>query len=410
MNGPDFARLDAEDPLAALHEHFDLPPDTVYLDGNSLGALPRNVAARMERTVRREWGADLVAGWNRHDWIGLPERVGERIAPLLGAAPGQVLCCDSISVNLFKLLSAALALRPGRQAILSEAGNFPTDLYMAEGLQALLEPGRCELRRLPADRILEGLDDDVAVLMLTHVDFRAGRRHDLDAITRATHEAGALVLWDLAHSAGVMPLSLDDAGVDLAVGCGYKYLNGGPGAPAFLYVAKRHQQAAGQPLAGWMGHARPFEFTPDYEPADGIRRYLAGTPGILGMAAMDAALDVFEGVSMEAVRRKSLALTACFIEAVDALDLQGVRLLTPRAEAARGSHVSLAHADGYAVVQAMIERRVIADFREPDIMRFGFSPLYNRYADVQVAVETLSSVLAGGEYREARFRRRARVT
>lgn len=410
MSRLDFVTLDDNDPLAPLRKRFDLPPDTVYLDGNSLGALPRNVGERLDRTIHQEWGADLVAGWNRHDWIGLPERVGERIAPLLGATTGQVLCCDSISVNLFKLLSTALALRPGRPVILSESGNFPTDLYMAEGLQSLLGPERCVLRRLPADRIVEGLDEDVAVLMLTHVDFRSGRRHDLPALTRAAHEAGALVLWDLAHSAGVMPLALDDWGVDLAVGCGYKYLNGGPGAPAFLYVAKGLQQSASQPLTGWMGHRDPFEFRPGYEAADGVRCFLAGTPGILGMAALDAALEVFDGVSMKSLRQKSLALTHCFIEAVDALDLADVRLLTPRDGTERGSQVSLAHPDAYAVVQAMIERRVIADFREPDILRFGFSPLYNRFADVQAASETLASVLASGDYKDARFRRRARVT
>ena len=410
MTDADLARLDAEDPLAPLRERFDLPPDTVYLDGNSLGAPPRDAARRVENTVRHEWGADLVAAWNRHDWIGLPERVGERIAPLVGAAPGQVVCCDSISVNLFKLLSAALALRPGRKVILSETGNFPTDLYIAEGLEALLGPERCELRRLPADRILEGLDEDVAVLMLTHVDFRTGRRHDMPAVTRAAQQAGALTLWDLAHSAGVMPLALDDCGVDFAVGCGYKYLNGGPGAPAFLYVADRHQEEAVQPLTGWMGHRRPFDFTPGYEAAAGIGRFLAGTPGILGMAALDAALDLFEGVSMEEVRRKSVTLTRLFIDRVESLDLPGVRLMSPRDAEQRGSQVSLSHPEAYAVVQALISRGVIADYREPDIMRFGFAPLYNRFADVGEACEALLKVLQREEHKNPAFRHRSTVT
>ena len=410
MTDADLARLDAEDPLAPLRERFDLPRATVYLDGNSLGAAPRDVARRVENTVRHEWGADLVAAWNHHDWIGLPERIGERIAPLVGAAPGQVVCCDSISVNLFKLLSAALALRPGRKVILSDTGNFPTDLYIAEGLEALLGPERCELRRLPAERILEGLDEDVAVLMLTHVDFRTGRRHDMPAVTRAAQQAGALVLWDLAHSAGVMPLALDDCGVDFAVGCGYKYLNGGPGAPAFLYVADRHQEEAIQPLTGWMGHRRPFDFTPGYEAAAGIGRFLAGTPGILGMAALDAALDLFEGVAMEEVRRKSVMLTRLFIDRVESLDLPGVRLLSPRDDEKRGSQVSLSHPEAYALVQALISRGVIADYREPDIMRFGFAPLYNRFADVGEACGALLKVLQRGEQKNPAFRHRSTVT
>jgi len=410
MNPDRDARLDAEDPLAHLRDAFDLPPGTVYLDGNSLGALPAHVPARVAALVGQAWGRDLIAGWNRHGWIDLPARVGDRIGRLVGAAPGQVVCADSVSVNLFKLLAAGLGLRPGRSLILTEEGNFPTDLYMAQGLAGLLGSDRCRVRAVPRDALEDALNDDVAVLMLTQVNFRDGRLHDAAAITRAAQRHGALVLWDLSHSAGVLPIALDRWNVDMAVGCGYKYLNGGPGAPAFLYLAERHQARAAQPLSGWMGHRRAFAFEPGYEPAAGVARFLCGTPGIIGMAALDAALDLFDRVTPDDLRARSIALTGRFIDAVDALELPELRLLTPRDPARRGSQVSLAHPDGYAIAQALIDQRVIVDFRAPDIVRFGFSPFYTRFADVGAAVATLGRIVRGRIYRDPRFTVRNRVT
>jgi len=410
MHPEDYIQLDADDPLSGLRDAFDLPADTVYLDGNSLGALPRHVRPRLDRLVEREWGQDLVSSWNRHDWIDLPQRVGDRIGRLIGAAPGQVVCADSISVNLFKLLAAALRLRPGRTVILTVDDDFPTDRYVAQGLAELLGATRCRLRAVPYGALPDALDGDVAVLMLTQVNFRDGRLHDMASLTAAAHAQGALVLWDLAHSAGVMPIGLDDCNVDMAVGCGYKYLNGGPGAPAFLYVAKRHQAMAEQPLSGWMGHRRAFDFEPGYEPAEGIGRFLCGTPGILGMAALDAALDLFDRASLDELRARSVALTKAFIAAVDDLGLPELKVLTPRDAAHRGSQVSLAHSHAYAVTQALIERRVIVDFRAPDIVRFGFSPFYNRFADVGVAAEELGRIVRDETWREERFAKRQRVT
>lgn len=403
-------RLDASDPLAGLRELFDLPRDKVYLDGNSLGALPHAVHKRVHQLILEEWGQDLISSWNSHHWIDLPRRVGEKIAALVGAAPGQVICADSISVNLFKLLSTALSLRPGRKVILSQQDNFPTDLYMGEGLAGLLGPGRCQLRTVSSGDILSSLDEDVAVLMLTQVNFRDGRLHDMATITRAAQAQGALVLWDLAHSAGVIPLELDACDVDMAVGCGYKFLNGGPGAPAFLYLARRHQDQVAQPLSGWMGHKHAFEFEPGYEPAQGMQRYLAGTPGILGMAALDAALEVFEGVSLQAIRKKSQALGQCFIDEILAGDMPGIRLLTPREAEQRGSQVSLAHPQAFALSQALIQQGIIVDFRAPDIVRFGFSPLYNRFEDVGRAVNALAELLRNKGYLDARYSARGTVT
>lgn len=410
MTSTRFAKLDAEDPLAGLRDSFDLPDDKVYLDGNSLGALPRGVPGRVSQLIQQQWGHDLISSWNSHNWIDLPRKVGEKIAALLGAAPGQVICADSISVNLFKLLSTALALRPGRRVVLSQQDNFPTDLYMAEGLAGILGPERCQLRTVSADRLLSSLDEDVAVLMLTQVNFRDGRLHDMAAITKAAQAQGVLVLWDLAHSAGVMPIELDRRNVDMAVGCGYKYLNGGPGAPAFLYLARRHQDQISQPLSGWMGHQNAFEFSPQYQAAAGMQRYLAGTPGILGMVALDAALDVFEGVSLDAIRDKSCALGQCFVDEVLARELPGIELVSPRRAERRGSQVSLTHEYGFEIAQALIQQGIIVDYRAPGIIRFGFSPLYNRFADVENAVTTLSDLVLNQGYLEARFSQKGPVT
>lgn len=396
--------------MAGLRGSFDLPDDKVYLDGNSLGALPRGVRERINRLIQQEWGQDLISGWNSHNWIDLPRKVGEKIAPVVGAAPGQVICADSVSVNLFKLLSTALALRPGRSVILSQQDNFPTDLYMAEGLSGLLGPERCQLRTVSCDELMSSLDEEVAVLMLTQVNFRDGRLHDMAAITKAAQAQGALVLWDLAHSAGVMPIELDRRNVDMAVGCGYKYLNGGPGAPAFLYLAERHQGKVAQPLSGWMGHQSAFSFSPEYQAAAGMQRYLAGTPGILGMIALDAALDVFEGISLNAIRDKSCALSQCFVDEFLARELPGIKLISPRRAERRGSQVSLTHEYGFEITQALIRLGIMVDYRAPGVIRFGFSPLYNRFSDVEAAVTALADLLMSRDYLDPRFSQKAQVT
>ena len=407
----DVAGLDERDPLAHKRLEFELPVDRVYLDGNSLGALPRAVSARLQQTLDQQWGCDLIESWTKHDWINLPVSVGEKIAPLIGAAPGQVACADSISVNLFKLLAVALALRPGRSGVLSASDNFPTDLYMAQGLEGLGVEGSCRLLQVAEADIAAALDDRVAVLLLSHVNFRSGRLLPMQELTAAAHEAGALVIWDLAHSAGAMPVALDECGVDFAVGCGYKYFNGGPGAPAFLYVADRHQDTVSQPLSGWMGHRAPFEFNPLYEPAVGVTRYLCGTPPILSMSALDAALDLFGDVDMAALRNKSLALGTLFTELVEQSPLAGeLNLFSPAEPEARGSQLSWSHAEAYGLVQALIERGVVTDFREPDLLRVGFSPLYNSHADVYRAVETLAAVIAAGEHLDSRWQTRKQVT
>ncbi len=405
----DAERLDAADPLAPFRDRFVLPDGLVYLDGNSLGALPRVAAERVASVVAHEWGEGLVRSWNDAGWIDLPRRVGDKIARLVGAGPGEVVCADSTSVNVFKVLSAALALRPGRSTILSEEGSFPTDLYVAEGLAHLLERGH-RLRLAPKSDVRSALDGDTAVLLLTHVDYRSGEMHDLDAMTRAGHEAGALVAWDLAHSAGAMPVDLAVAGADFAVGCGYKYLCGGPGAPAFLYVAPRHQEAFRQPLSGWLGHAEPFAFEAAYRPAPGISRALCGTPPILSMSALDAALDVILAADLGLVRAKSEAMTSFFVEAVEQECGEAVRLVSPRVPSLRGSQVSFAHPDAYAVMRALIARDVVGDVRAPDVLRFGFAPLYVRFAEAWETARALAEVLSSHAHERPEFRRRAAVT
>ncbi|MDQ3077228.1 MAG: kynureninase [Pseudomonadota bacterium] len=399
--------LDAADPFAQGRARFALPQDIIYFDGNSLGALPVETAGRIAKTVEQEWGGDLIASWNKHDWIGVSQRLGARIAPLIGAQPKEVLVADSTSINLFKLLAAALRARPERKTILSEAGNFPTDLYIAQGLVGLVPNVR--LRTVAPEEIEAAIDDDTAVLMLTEVDYRSGRRHDMSALTAAAHRAGALALWDLSHSAGAIAVDLNGAGADLAVGCGYKYLNGGPGAPAFLFVARALQDDLASPLSGWMGHAEPFAFDPGYRPADGITRFQSGTPSIIALAALEAGLATFDGMTMADLEAKSRALSQSFIELAEER-CPDLTLASPHDPAQRGSHVVFAHPDAYAVMQALIGRGLIGDFRAPDLIRFGFAPLYNGYADVWRAVEIIADVLDGRSWDEPRFRTRARVT
>jgi kynureninase len=404
------AALDASDELGELRARFALPGGVVYLAGNSLGALPRATAKAMERTVSEEWGAGLVAGWTRHGWVDLPCSVGAKIARLIGAAPDEVLVADSISVNLFKLIAAALQLRPSRRVIVSERHNFPTDLYVAQGLRDLVGD-RVELRLVESGRIEAALDEQTALLMLSHVDYRTGRLHDMAGLSAAAQRAGALVLWDLAHSAGAVPLDLRRDGVDLAVGCGYKYLNGGPGAPAFLFVARRWQDAARQPISGWFGHEAPFAFEPSYRPASGIRRFLAGTPPILSLKALEVGVDLLLEVDPAALRAKSERLTECFIRLVEerCADL-GLTLASPRDAGQRGAQVSFRHAEGYPIMQALIARGVIGDFRAPDLLRFGLAPLYLRFVDLWDAVESLRRVLQERAWDQPEFKQRAAVT
>ncbi len=401
---------DAQDPLAPLRDAFALPQGMIYLDGNSLGALPKATPARVAEVIARQWGGDLVTSWNRHGWIELPQRVGDKIARLIGAGHGEVVVADSTSVNLFKLLAAALRLNPGRRVVLSERENFPTDLYIAQGLIGLLAEAH-RLHLVAADDIAAAIDHDTAVAMLTHVNYRSGAMHDLTAVTAAAHAKGALMLWDLAHSAGAVPVDLAAADADFAVGCGYKYLNGGPGAPAFLWVAPRHQERFVQPLSGWLGHAAPFAFADDYRPAAGIARYLCGTPPVLSMAALEAGVDLLLTVEPAALRGKSLALSECFIVAVEQECAGlGLALVSPRDGRRRGSQVSFAHADGYPVMQALIAGGVIGDFRAPDILRFGFAPLYTRFVDAWDAAAALADVLATRAWDRPEFHRRAPVT
>ncbi|GAB3654673.1 kynureninase [Actinocorallia lasiicapitis] len=402
----DCARLDAADPLAPFRDRFTLPEGLLYLDGNSLGVLPRDTVDRVTDLMTRQWGQGLIGSWNTEGWFDLPTTLGDRLAPLIGAGPGEVVVCDSTSVNLFKVLTAALRLRPGRQVIVTENATFPTDLYITEGVAGLF-PG-VRTREFANDTDGYGIDDDVAVVLLSHTDYRTGSVHDLAAVTAEAHRHGALVVWDLCHSVGALPVDLTAAGADFAVGCTYKYLNGGPGAPAFLYAAPRHHEAARQPLTGWFGHATPFAFTPGYEPAEGVARFLVASPPLLALAALDATLDLWAKVDMADIRAKSLAMTDLFIELTSGLP--DVSLVTPREHAARGSQVSLRHPHGYEVVQALIARGVVGDFRTPDIMRFGFTPLYLRHVDVFDAAEALAQVLRDGTWREPRFAVRNKVT
>jgi len=404
---------DAADPLADFGERFDLPEGVVYLDGNSLGALPKAAAERLQNVVTQEWGHDLIRSWNLHDWVGLPERAGDKIARLIGASPGEVVVADSTSVNLFKMLGSALSLRPERATIVTEAENFPTDGYMIEGLLRLMDRPLNSIKywdHADARDVISAIDEDTAVVALTHVNYKTGRIHDMAAITRAAHEAGALMLWDLCHSAGAMPVDLNGCGVDFAVGCGYKYLNGGPGAPAFLYVTERLQNDITPPLSGWHGHAAPFAFDRNYRPAPGITRNLCGTPPVLSMACLDAALDVMLEADMAEVRHKSLTLSDAFLALVgQECGGFGFETLAPP-PAERGSQVSLRHEHAYPIIQALIARGVIGDFRMPDIMRFGFAPLYIRHIDIWDAVAILREIMETRAWDTPEFHKRGKVT
>jgi kynureninase len=422
--------LDERDPLRPLRDLFVLPPGVIYLDGNSLGALPRTAASRVSEIVTEQWGQGLIRSWNDAGWVTLPQRVGDKIARLIGARPGEVVATDSTSVNLYKVLSAALSIaaadHPSRRQVVSETTNFPTDLYL---MQALCRERGYELMLVDGEEVAAAITAATAIVSLTHVNYRTGAMHDMSAVTTTAHAAGALAIWDLAHSAGAVPLGLHAAEADFAVGCGYKYLNGGPGAPAFVWVHPRHVDRFSQPLAGWWGHTSPFEFSPDYRPAAGIARYLCGTPPIISLAALECGVDTLLAAEplggLAAIRSKSLALTDLFMRLVEERCAgHGLRMVSPRDPARRGSQVCLTHDDpdapghsgGHAIVQALITRGVIGDFRagdggaQPDILRFGFTPLYLTFTDVWHAVERLRQILDGDAWRGDQFRYRRSVT
>ncbi|MEQ1516209.1 MAG: kynureninase [Usitatibacteraceae bacterium] len=404
--------LDAADPLRDLRERFDVPSETIYLDGNSLGALPRTTAKRMEDVIREEWGRGLIRSWNQHAWITLPQRVGAKLAHLLGARADEVVVADSTSINIFKLLAGALATpgAKGRRVILSERGNFPTDLYIAEGLNTLLGE-KYVLKLVDGKGVVAALDNDVAVALITQVDYCSGRLHDMAQLNARAKESGARIIWDLSHSAGALPIDLNAHGAELAVGCGYKYLNGGPGAPAFAYVAKPLQATFATPLAGWFGHRNPFSFSDSYSPAPGIERLLCGTPSVLATAALECGIDTFAGTSREAIRNKSLALSSLFRSATDQeWGGLGFSCITPIEPAARGSQLSFAHEHAYAIMQAIIDRGVIGDFRQPNLMRFGFTPLYTRFVDCWDAVASTRDVMRNGAWKADKYHLRNRVT
>jgi kynureninase len=404
------AQKDAQDALNSFRQRFTMPEGVIYLDGNSLGPLPRATPARLAQVTEREWGEGLIRSWNTAGWIDLPQRIGDKIARLIGADAGEVIVADSTSVNLFKVLAAALKLNAGRRVILSQRDNFPTDLYIAQGLIGLLG-GEHELRLVDAGDIAAAIDDDTAVVMLTHVNYRAGALHDMAGITQQARAKGALMLWDLAHSAGALPVTLNAVQADFAIGCGYKYLNGGPGAPAFVFVAKRHQADFVQPLAGWLGHANPFAFDWLYAPAEGILRALCGTPPVLSMAALECGVDLMLEADLNLIREKSLQLADDFIQLVEQrCGRHGLKLVTPRERALRGSQVCFEHPEAFAIMQALIANGVIGDFRAPDILRFGFAPLYVRYIDVWRAVETLARILDERAWDQPAFMQKGKVT
>jgi kynureninase len=407
MNRNDCLALDADDALAGLREQFALPEGVIYLDGNSLGARPKASLQRAQDVIAEEWGQDLIRSWNKAGWFELPSRLGDKLARLIGAQAGEVVVTDTTSVNLFKLLAAAIDIQASsplpataqRRVIVTERSNFPTDIYMAEGLTKWLDRGyRLRLVDSP-EELPQAIDDNTAVVMITHVNYRTGHLHDMAKLSAHAHERGALIVWDLCHSVGAVPVDLHRDGADFAVGCTYKYLNGGPGSPAFAWVPKRHQERFHHPLSGWWGHAAPFAMQPAFAPTPGIRRALCGTQPIVSMALVECGLDIFAQTDMQAIRRKSLALTDLFIKLVEQrCGRHPLRLVTPREHALRGSQVGFAHPHGYPVMQALIERGVIGDYREPEIMRFGFTPLYTRFVDVWDAVDVLTDILDNERY------------
>lgn len=411
----DCARRDAADELAGLREHFELPEGVIYLDGNSLGAMPRKALARAQDIITREWGTDLINSWNKNDWWGLPVRLGDQMAPLVGAGPGEIVVTDTTSLNLYKAFANAVRMQqqrhPERKRIIAERENFPTDLYMIQGYVDLIDSGYHVQLIDSADELPAVLSDEVAVVVLAQVNYRSGYLWDMAATNARVHDSGALIVWDLCHSIGAVPIDLKGSNADFAIGCTYKYLNGGPGSPAMIWANPRHKAHFWQPLTGWWGHAKPFEMTVDYAPDAGMRSFLCGTQGIVSMALIACGVDIFLQTDMHKVRAKSLALTDLFIQLVEqecaGMDLT---LVTPRAHAQRGSHVSFRHPQGYGLVQALIARGVIGDYREPEVARFGVTPLYLRHIDIWDAVQHIKAVLQNREWDQPQYRERGAVT
>ena len=408
----DFTSLDKIDPLAKVRDEFSLPQNLIYFDGNSLGPLPKCTIHTLETMIQKEWGNGLIGSWNKENWINMPRELGNKIAPLVGAKLGEVIVVDSTSVNLFKVLTSALLLNKNRRVIVSEAENFPSDLYILEGVNKMF--GESYVRHLIEEgdyEIDKYIDTSTAVVMLSHVNYKTGLISDIKRITSIAHEKGALVIWDLSHSVGVMPLYLHDCGVDFAVGCTYKHLNGGPGAPGFLYVHKSLIEKVSQPLTGWMGHIQPFEFVVNYQPANDICKYICGTPPIIAYKAIESGLAVFEQVSMNVVREKSIKLSEMFIQLMQQECIKfGFELFSPRNAEQRGSQVSFTHGNGFSIMQTLISHSVVGDFRQPNILRFGFSPLYMRFKDVWDAVICLREIMQTKEWQSEQFNKRGYVT
>jgi kynureninase len=405
----EIAHLDACDPLRSFRAEFQLREGLIYVDGNSLGAAPRAAKARVAEVVSKEWGEGLITSWLGAEWSTAPRRIGDKIASILGANSGEIIASDSTSVNIFKALTAAISLQPNRSVILSESTNFPTDVYMMQGIEAF-SGGRLRAVTVDPDAVLDHLNDNVAVLLLTQVHYKSGRVRDMAEVTRQAHQKGVLVVWDLSHSAGAIEVDLNGANADFAVGCGYKFLNGGPGAPAFIFVAERHQSATSV-LSGWFGHANPFTFEENYRPAEGIARFMCGTPQVLGLAALECGVDLMARADMAELRRKSLRLSQLFIERMELRCREfSFQLISPLDPALRGSQVSYAHPNGYEIVQALKEREVIGDFRAPDILRFGLTPLYLRYCDVVEAVERLRDICLTRSWDKPEYRERTAIT
>ena len=412
LNLEDIKSLDDVDPLSEYREEFYLPKNTIYFDGNSLGPVPTKTIENLNKTINEEWGRDLINSWNKADWINLPQTLGNKIAPLLGAKSGEVVVVDSTSVNLFKVLTSALRLNNNRKKIVSESTNFPSDLYILEGVNGMLSNQyECLLIEDDDIDIEEYIDSSIAVVMLSHINYKTGRISNMKKITDYAHKKGALVVWDLSHSVGVIPMDLHNIGVDFAVGCTYKHLNGGPGAPGFLYVHSDLIEKVSQPLSGWLGHSDPFAFDRKYVPANNINKFICGTPSILSYKAVESGLDVFDGISMEQVRKKSTQLSELFIELIEQECGEfGFKLFSPNDASQRGSQISYRHKNAYPIMQSLISRGIIGDYREPNILRFGISPLYMRYEDVWSAIMCLKNIMQANEWDSSNFKIRNYVT
>jgi len=408
LNRQYFEALDNNDELAPMREKFCLEKGLIYLDGNSLGVLPKATASHISQVITQQWGEGLIRSWNTHQWMEKPTKLGDKVAQLIGSKKAQVLVCDTTSVNIFKLAAAAVKMRPGRSKLITEIGNFATDLYLLQGLAKLLG-NQVEVIALPREQVLSAIDEDTALVLLTHAHFKTGAMWDMASVTQMTQKKGALVMWDLSHSVGAMPINLDEINVDLAVGCTYKYLNGGPGSPAFLYVAAQHQDLFEQPLTGWLGHEKPFDFEDDYQGAAGIQQAMCGTPPVLANAALEVALNLMLSVDMHLVRVKSQLMGNLFIQLIQQRCPQ-FEVESPTDDEQRGSHVSLAHTQGYAIMQALIARNIIGDFRAPKTLRFGFTPLYLRYVDLWDTVEALEDIMLQESWNQPEFLHRQAVT